>query len=122
MARYYRVVIISEGILSAVNFGPAAVSVGGKTLTYKVKQLLTTGWEHAVVALDPGAGILRSPGKPDYQQRMVDELKSEGMNAMSLCWTHGDLRDPGDLGTHYCINELRQSCPMAAQLLPYIGG
>lgn len=121
VAKQFPVAVLAEGILSAVNFGPAGVSVGGKTLLYSMRKLIVQQWRDVVVALDPDAGINRTK-EPDYQERMIDQLKEEGVNAVGVQWAPGDNRDPGDIGPSGCLELLRRSAPWCLERLPYFGG
>lgn len=123
IARQYRVCCLAEGVLSAVNFGPAGVAIGGKTLTYLTKQRLLNTWDNFFVALDPDAGVARKDKTQiDYQKRLIDELQAEGKNAVGAVWDPTDLRDPGDLGPLGCHELIRRSAPSFLELLPYFGG
>lgn len=120
VARQFPVLILCEGILSAVNFGPAGVSVGGKTLLYSMNKLVVGQWKYAVVALDPDAGINRTKD-PDFQERMVRQLHDAGLHVSGVLWTPGDNRDPGDLGPVGCLELLKRSAPWCIDMLPYLG-
>lgn len=122
IAKQFTGVILCEGILSAVNFGPAAVAIGGKTLTYGVKKLILETWDNIVVALDPDAGINRKEGEKDFQSRMVEDLRKEGKTVSGVVWQSGDNRDPGDIGPDGCVELLRSSASWIIPHLPYIGG
>lgn len=119
VASHFPVVVICEGILSAVNFGPAAIAIGGKTLTYNAKKIVVEKWKNVIVALDPDAGINRKPDQQDYHSRLIKSLKEEGLNVAGVQWTAGDNRDPGDLGPIGCYQLLQRSCPHMLAMLPY---
>jgi hypothetical protein len=121
VASQFPVVILCEGILSAVNMGPAAVAVGGKTLTTAALEIVKKKWSRALVAMDPDAGINRKPGEIDYQKRMIDQLEAAGIRASGITWTPGDNRDPGDLTPGENIELIRRSDPTAAAALSYVG-
>lgn len=120
VAKQYKGVIVCEGILSAVNFGPAAIAIGGKTLVYAVKKMIVETWDNVFVALDPDAGLNRKGDEKDFQKRLVEELKQEGKMVAGAVWTPGDMRDPGDIGPHGCVDLLRSSAPWFVQLLDYV--
>lgn len=121
VASGFEVVILCEGILSAVNMGPAAVAVGGKTLTTESMEIVKKKWKRALVALDPDCGINRKPGEADFHERMVSLLKTSGIDASIVQWTPGDNRDPGDLSLRENIELIRRSDPLIAAALPYVG-
>lgn len=121
-AKNFDVAILAEGILSAINFGPAGMSVGGKTLTYRMKRLLSQRkWRGIFVALDPDAGVNRDKEvcRIDYQRRMIDEIKELDIPASGIRWEKGDMRDPGDIGPLECIRMMKRDAPEMAGLLGY---
>lgn len=118
IAAQFPVVILCEGILSAVNAGPAAVAVCGKTITSASMSLIKERWTKAIVMLDSDAGINRKPGEIDYHERMLSDLKGAGIEAQCVQWTPGDLRDPGDLGFSGCLEVLKTAD--FSSLLPYM--
>jgi len=120
VAATFPVVILTEGILSAVNAGPAAIALGGKTMTYESKKIIKKRWDTVIVMLDPDAGINRNPDETDWQTRLVQELKAEGIDARDTIWTPGDNRDPGDIGRQGCSDVLRRSAPDLADQLGYL--
>lgn len=107
VAAQFPVVVLCEGILSAVNAGPAAIAVCGKTITGPSMAIIKQRWTRAIVMLDSDAGINRKPGEIDYHERMLTELKEAGIEAQCVRWTPGDLRDPGELGFVGCVEVLR---------------
>lgn len=120
LALQFPVCIITEGITSGICAGPAAVAVGGKTLTGFLADFMVENWEMAMVMLDPDAGINRKPGEKDYQKMMVSQLKSRGMTVFGARWKKGDLRDPGDIGMKGCAELIRHSCQQFADRLTYL--
>jgi hypothetical protein len=122
VASAYPVAILAEGISSALNFGPAGIGLGGKTLTYATRKLIAQRWKSVVVALDPDAGINHKPDERDYQEQMIRELTEEGVSAVGVRWQAGDTRDPGDIGPVGCLNLLRNSAPWVVEDLPYFRG
>jgi hypothetical protein len=121
VAAGFEVVILCEGILSAVNMGPAAVAVCGKTLTAESLEIVKKKWKRAFVALDPDCGINRKPGEQDFHERMLKLLRESGTEASCALWKPGDNRDPGDLSLQENIELIRRSDPVVAATLPYVG-
>lgn len=125
VASHFPVVVLCEGILSAVNAGPAAIAIGGKTITQETLGIISTRWKRAFVMLDPDAGINRpmpEPGKIrmlDYQIRLVDQLTAAGMQVTAAKWALGDLRDPGDLGLAGSMQVIKNSDALVAATLDY---
>lgn len=107
VAAQFPVVVICEGILSAVNAGPAAIAICGKTITGESMALIKKYWSKAIVMLDSDVGINRKPGEIDYHERALGELKAAGIEAQCVQWTPGDLRDPGELGFAGCVEVLK---------------
>ena len=120
VAKQFKGVIICEGILSAVNFGPAAIAIGGKTLVYAVRKAILETWDSVFVALDPDAGINHAKDEKDFQKRLIEELKREGKTVAGAQWAPGDNRDPGDIGPNGCVELLKRSAPWFVQYLPYL--
>jgi hypothetical protein len=125
VAKNHSTVILCEGILSAVAAGPAAIAIGGKTVTPEALGIIKRLWKKAFVMLDPDAGINRKvniPGKkdePDFQLRLVELLKTEGLEVSQARWSRGDNRDPGDLGLQGTLQVIKNSDPMVAAGLAY---
>ncbi len=121
-ASHFQGCILCEGILSAVNFGPAAMAIGGKVLLPHMLDAIVGKWSNVLVALDPDAGINRNVDleKHDRQQKMVEQLKGAGVPyVQGVAWTPGDLRDPGDIGVKACREIVKRDHPMLYHLLPY---
>lgn len=118
-AKKFEVVIICEGILSAANAGPAAVAIGGKSITTEGLKVITERWKKAVVMLDPDIGLNRAEGEMDYQERLIGTLRGTHMEVEGIQWIPGDLRDPGDIGFLGCAEALKRSVPHWLDLLPY---
>jgi hypothetical protein len=119
LAAGFPVVLINEGVLSAVNAGPAAISAGGKTLTTEVRRIIKAHWKRAFVMFDPDAGLCRAAGAPDYQLIAMQQLRDDGLEVSGAKWTPGDLRDPGDLGFLETLKMIRASDPFVFASLPY---
>lgn len=121
VAAQFPVVIVCEGIFSALRMGPAAIAIGGKTLSPLSKMIIQQRWKRAFVALDADVGINRKPGTPDYQEKLVRELHDVGIEAVGVAWTPGDTRDPGEMSEQECCAALHRSHPLLAKFLPYAG-
>lgn len=117
VAAQFEVVVICEGILSAVNAGPAAIAICGSTITSASMALIKERWKKAIVMLDSDVGINRNPGKENCQEKALLWLKEAGIEAQGVQWTPGDLRDPGDIGFAGCLEVLRTT--EFASLLSY---
>ena len=120
VAAGFSAAIICEGILSAVNMGPAAIAVCGKTLTQESLQIVKARWKRVLLALDPDCGINRKPGEQDFHARMQTLLVENGVEATIAAWTPGDNRDPGDLTPGENIALICRSDPLVAAALPYV--
>lgn len=127
LASQYPVVVLCEGILSALNMGPAGISVGGKSLTYESIKQIRSRWSCAVVAFDPDAGSERRPDDVDYQERAIQELREAGLSEVyGVRWDADivprlpDKRDPGSIGVSGCAELLRRSAPSVLSRLPYM--
>lgn len=123
VASKYECCILGEGILSAVNFGPAGMAIGGKTLLQSMVKLIVAKWKYVLVALDPDAGINHRPDEKDWQAALVKQLRKEGVpHVEGIIWTKGDNRDPGDIGPLACAELVRRSFPALYEKLPYYSG
>lgn len=107
VARQFPVVVLCEGILSAVNAGPAAIAIGGSAITSLSMSVIKKYWKKAIVMLDSDVGINRDPDKPDWHERSITWLREEGLEVEGVRWTLGDLRDPGELGFAGSMEVLR---------------
>lgn len=119
VAAAFPVVILCEGILSAVNTGPAGIAIGGKTMTPEAIEIIKRRWKRAFVMLDPDAGVNRKPTEKDYHQMLIDRLTVEGIETTGAKWVRGDNRDPGDLGFAGCLQVIKNSDMLVHSMLSY---
>ena len=122
LARHFPVCVITEGISSAINCGPAAMAAGGKTLLPHMVKFIAQHFEGALVMFDPDAGVSRKAGDPDYQTRAVEQLTNAGCPAISALWEPGSTKDPGDLGVSGCAELICKSSRYFCEKLGYIEG
>jgi len=125
LARKFPVAVIGEGILSGLCAGPAAMSVGGKTIASHMIKFIKDNFKRVMVMLDPDAGVNRGKkrGKDeledDYQQKMVDRLLAANVDTIGAKWTKGDNRDPGELGLKRTMELIRNTSQSFAADLGY---